>query len=103
MDGTTWFLMVHGDCEHLRPDHRCGIYEDRPDICRAYSNNKCEYDGDGRHDRLFETAEQIAEYARAVLPPVKTAPGESGGRREPLPLPVLSVVPKPAADPRRAA
>ena len=67
-DGDAWFLMVHGDCEHLLPDHRCGIYETRPDICRAYSNESCEDDGDGRHDRLFECPEQLAEYARAVLP-----------------------------------
>ena len=69
-DGTTWFLTVHGDCEHLLPDHRCGIYETRPQVCRDYSNATCEYDGDGRHDRLFECAEQLLEYAEAVLPPV---------------------------------
>ena len=37
VDGKTWFLCVHGDCEHLLPDHRCGIYETRPEICRSYS------------------------------------------------------------------
>ena len=92
VDSGNWFLQVHGDCEHLQADRRCGIYEDRPEICRAYSNEACEYDGDGRHDKLFECAEQIAEYAEAVLPPRtrkrRTNPATA--------LPVLSVVPEAA-------
>ena len=88
VENGTWFLTVHGDCEHLLPDHRCGIYETRPDICRGYSNESCEYDGDGRHDRLFDCAEQIAEYAEAVLPLVK--------RRPPNPPPLLPVLTGPA-------
>ena len=65
----TWFLMVHGDCEHLMSDNRCGIYLDRPKLCRTYSTRNCEYDDDACYDKLFETAEQIWEYAEAVLPP----------------------------------
>src|SRR5579862_5016166 len=42
-DGT-WYLCVYGDCKHILPDYRCGIYETRPQICRDYSTNKCEYD-----------------------------------------------------------
>ena len=87
-DGKTWFLQVYADCEHLGPDHRCGIYETRPDICRAYSNESCEYDGDGLHDRLFECAEQIEEYAEAVLPYSPPA-----APNPPALLPVLSSAP----------
>ena len=68
VDGETWFLMVHGDCKHLQPDNRCGNYDDRPRICRSYSTDNCEYDNDGCYDKLFETPEQIWEYAEAVLP-----------------------------------
>ena len=63
-----WYLAVHADCQHLQPDNRCGIYIDRPKICRSYSTDICEYDNDFLYDRLFETAEQIWEYAEAVLP-----------------------------------
>ena len=63
-----WYLAVHADCQHLQEDHRCGIYIDRPKICRTYSTTICEYDNDFLYDRLFETAEQIWEYAEAVLP-----------------------------------
>lgn len=69
-DGT-WYLMVYADCQHLQPDHRCGIYEDRPQICRTYSTDNCEYEDDAVYDKFFETAEQMWEYALAVLPPEK--------------------------------
>ena len=69
VDEGTWYLMVHADCQHLQEDHRCGIYHERPQICRSYSTANCEYDNDGCYDKLFETPEQIWEYAEAVLPP----------------------------------
>lgn len=71
VEDETWYLMVHADCEHLQEDHRCGIYDDRPAICRAYTTDECEYDDDTCYDQFFETAEQIWEYAEALLPPQK--------------------------------
>lgn len=69
VDDGTWFLMVYGDCKHLQPDNLCGVYETRPQICRTYSTDNCEYDNDGCYDKFFEAPEQIREYAHAVLPP----------------------------------
>ncbi len=69
VDEGVWYLMVHADCEHLQPDQRCGNYEERPNICRTYTTKNCEYDDDACYDQLFETAEQIWEYAEAILPP----------------------------------
>lgn len=43
-DDDGWFLMFLGRCTHLQPDGRCGIYEERPLICREHSNDHCEYD-----------------------------------------------------------
>ncbi len=71
VDDETWYLMVYADCKHLLPDQRCGIYEDRPQICRGYSTDKCEYEDDAVYDMFFETPEQIWEYAQAVLPPTR--------------------------------
>ena len=68
VDGETWYIMVYADCKHLQSDHRCGTYETRPDICRSYTTDDCEYDNDAPYDKLFETPEQIWEYAHAVLP-----------------------------------
>ncbi len=61
----SWFLLVHTDCKHLGADHRCGIYETRPSICRKYTTDNCEYDKEFTYDRYFEMAEQVAEYANA--------------------------------------
>lgn len=85
-EGDTWYLLVHTVCKHLQPDNRCGIYVDRPQICRDYTTDNCEFDDDWVYDRYFETSEQVAEYMEAVLPRRR---GES--MRSPKP-PVLPIV-----------
>jgi Fe-S-cluster containining protein len=64
----TWHLLVLSRCKFLTRDNRCGIYYNRPRICREYKTDNCEYDEDWGFDKVFETAEQIWEYAEAVLP-----------------------------------
>jgi Fe-S-cluster containining protein len=64
-----WYLMVYSTCKHLQDDNRCGIYETRPEICRGYSTKNCEYEDDWVYEHYFETAEQVQEYAEAVLAP----------------------------------
>lgn len=65
----TWYLLVMTVCQYLTPDNRCGIYFDRPRVCREYTTDDCEYDSDWSFDKIFETPEQIWEYAGAVLRP----------------------------------
>ena len=81
-----WYLLVHTVCKHLQDDHRCGIYETRPQICREYTTEDCEYDDTWTYEHYFETPEQVHEYAEAVLAK------KSGSIRSPRPsaLPVLS-------------
>jgi Fe-S-cluster containining protein len=62
-----WYLLVQTKCRHLLDDHRCGIYDTRPQICREYSTDNCEYEDDWTYDRYFETPEQISEYIEAVI------------------------------------
>jgi Fe-S-cluster containining protein len=83
-DGT-WYLLVHTKCRHLADDNRCQIYATRPQICRDYSTENCEYEDDWVYDQYFETAEQVEEYTEAVLAPAK------GNIRSPQPplLPIL--------------
>ncbi len=69
VDGKTWYLMVFADCNHLQGNGMCGTYETRPQICRDYSTDNCEYDDGQVYDQYFETPEQLWEYAHAVLPP----------------------------------
>jgi len=70
-------------CQYLTADDRCRIYLNRPKICREYTTANCEYDDEWSFDKLFETPEQIWEYAEAILPP---------RRRRAQPGPTLSVV-----------
>jgi Fe-S-cluster containining protein len=43
-DEDGWFLLMQGRCEHLGPSGACAIYEERPQICRDYDNDWCEFD-----------------------------------------------------------
>ena len=94
-----WYVCVHTVCKHLQDDHRCGIYETRPQICRDYTTKECEYEDDWVYDQYFETAEQVVEYMEAVLGPGGEEIGDGRKKknrkrsiRSPKPalLPVLS-------------
>jgi Fe-S-cluster containining protein len=85
-DGDHWYLLVHTACKHLQSDNRCGIYETRPQVCRDYSTDECEYEDDCLYDQYLETAEQVDEYATALFPRPK---GKSLRSREPALLPLL--------------
>jgi Fe-S-cluster containining protein len=65
----TWYLLVMTRCQYLTKEDRCGIYLNRPKVCREYTTAKCEYDEDWVFDKVFEAPEQIWEYAEAVLRP----------------------------------
>jgi Fe-S-cluster containining protein len=68
VDEGTWYLLVHTRCRHLLADNRCGIYETRPEICREYHTDACEYEDDWTYEQYFESPEQVEEYMEAVLP-----------------------------------
>jgi Fe-S-cluster containining protein len=69
VDKGIWYLLVMTKCQYLDARNRCGIYHDRPKICRDYTTDDCEYDEDWTFTKVFESPEQIWEYAEAVLPP----------------------------------
>jgi len=64
----SWYLLVHNKCKQLGDDNLCKAYETRPQICRDYTVDNCEYEDDWVYDHYFETPEQVEEYAEAVLP-----------------------------------
>ena len=67
-----WYLLVMTKCSYLTSDNRCRIYLNRPKVCREYTTDQCEYDGEWGFDKVFETPEQVWEYAEAVLPKRRT-------------------------------
>jgi uncharacterized protein len=74
VEDADWYLLVQNRCKHLRDDHLCGIYANRPQICRDYATKDCEYDDRWTYEQFLETSEQVQEYAEAVLGP---RPGET--------------------------
>ncbi len=63
-----WYLSVQTRCQYLQDDNKCGIYEDRPKICRQYSTDNCDYHT-GQYDfqQYFTKPEQLEAYAQSVL------------------------------------
>ncbi len=65
-DEDGWFLMFITPCEHLLEDSACGIYHERPQICRDYSNDYCEYDSPAEEgfELYFRTYDELLAYCR---------------------------------------
>ncbi len=65
-DSDGWFIMFLSTCQHLLKDGQCGIYEQRPTICREYNNNYCEYDAPAEEgfDLYFQNYQQLLDYCR---------------------------------------
>jgi uncharacterized protein len=81
-----WYLLVYNPCKHLTAENRCGIYDDRPAICRQYTTVDCEYEDLWVYDQYFELPEQVDEYAEAVL----GKPRKGKGIRSPRPAVVAA-------------
>ena len=78
-----WYLSMATQCKHLTEESQCQRYETRPQICREYSSDSCDYRcGDYEYDEFFTHPEQIVEYANLVSGS-KKGPGKKGkGRRK---------------------
>lgn len=65
-DEDGWFLLFNTRCGHLQSDGRCGIYETRPQICRDYDNDYCEYDepAEKNFEIFFDSYETLLKYCR---------------------------------------
>jgi Fe-S-cluster containining protein len=75
-----WFISFASPCRHLQPDHRCGIYETRPQICRKYTTDNCDYhSGDYGWEQHFTAPEHLDAYVQEHPP--KGAGKRRGGRR----------------------
>lgn len=65
-DEDGWFLIAMNKCQFLKADGGCGIYKTRPQICRDYSNDFCEYDepAEIHFEFYFKTYQELDEYCR---------------------------------------
>jgi Fe-S-cluster containining protein len=73
-----WYIALETRCRHLQADHRCAIYATRPNVCRTYSTDDCDYhSGDYGWEQHFASPEHLSAFARAHARPA----GCSSGRR----------------------
>jgi len=65
-DEDGWFLIAMNKCQFLQKNGGCGIYETRPQVCRDYSNDFCEYDepAEKHFEFYFKTYESLDTYCR---------------------------------------
>jgi hypothetical protein len=61
-----WYICFQTTCQHLQADNRCGIYLTRPQICRSYSTDNCDYhSGDYGWQEHFTAPEHLDAYLAA--------------------------------------
>ncbi len=65
-DEDGWFLLLQGKCEHLKENGACSIYNTRPQICRDYENDWCEYDtpAEKHFDLYFRNYHELLKYCK---------------------------------------
>ena len=65
-DADGWFLHIHSRCQHLLEGGVCAIYETRPFVCRAYTNDHCEFDTPipEAADMFFTNHREFEKYCR---------------------------------------
>jgi Fe-S-cluster containining protein len=68
LDGAgEWSVVFEARCRNLGHDRLCGIYEQRPHICRAFDNTTCEVNSpDG--GRTFTRPEEFLDWLRGERP-----------------------------------
>ncbi len=69
LDGEIYYLLAQTPCRYLDQENRCTVYSRRPQICRDYSSQSCEYGEENPYEGYFEHPDQVEEYAEAVLGP----------------------------------
>ena len=65
-------------CKYLTADDRCGIYLNRPKICREYTTDECEYDDDWSSRRSSRRPSRSGNTPRPSCRPGAAAAAEPG-------------------------
>ncbi|MCK5450469.1 MAG: YkgJ family cysteine cluster protein [Candidatus Omnitrophica bacterium] len=58
-----WYLEVDSKCQFLTKDRKCGIYENRPLICKEHCPSSCENAlGEFDHQHTFKSMAEFDKY-----------------------------------------
>jgi Fe-S-cluster containining protein len=65
-DEDGWYLLIDNACRHLLPEGGCGIYDERPMVCREHDNDYCEFDAPAEDgfELYFDGYEAMLKYCR---------------------------------------
>jgi Fe-S-cluster containining protein len=55
-----WMVQFETRCKHLQTDNKCGIYEQRPLICREHESETCEVNADDEGRTFYDAADFLS-------------------------------------------
>lgn len=62
-EGKKWYVQVDAPCTQIADGWRCGIYSDRPQVCREYEADGCDHHGEPHDGQLLiSTPEEWEEF-----------------------------------------
>jgi Fe-S-cluster containining protein len=90
-DDGEWMVQFETRCQHLMDDHRCAIYEQRPQICRDFDETGCEVNAEEIGQSFYNAGEflsWLAQHHKRVhsiikqryMPPESTLTGQPVSR-----------------------
>lgn len=59
VESRRWHLEVGNRCKYLTKDNLCRAYDGRPDVCRGYETDECEYPDRPSHALHFDTKDEF--------------------------------------------
>jgi Fe-S-cluster containining protein len=60
-----WNVEFETPCLHMTEKGYCGVYNERPDICREYSQDECLKYGEGEICKIiFKTKQDVIDYVQ---------------------------------------
>jgi hypothetical protein len=65
-----WSVHFETRCRNLGPDLRCGVYRERPHICRGFDNRSCEVNQPAACALSFHEPRAFLDWLRAERPRV---------------------------------
>jgi uncharacterized protein len=58
-----WMIEFRTPCEHLLPNNHCGIYNNRPLVCRTHTQKNCEFHNSEKpFKHEFHSGEDLKQY-----------------------------------------
>ena len=63
-----WSVHFEARCRNLGPDLRCGVYEQRPHICRSFDNTECDVNAPGERALTFREPAEFLAWLAAKRP-----------------------------------